>query len=116
MSTEFSTTRRSILASGAASVVAAIGAACMPWRAASAKQQDSEAALPHLSPDDPVAKSLKYVNDAANAGPARTDGAACHSCRFFKGKGTTGWGPCQIFPNNTVNAQGWCSVWMMKDQ
>ena len=72
--------------------------------------------LPHLSEDDPMAKALKYHNDASTAPRTEKNGVAaqdqfCHNCRFVKSD-TGEWRPCQIFPGKAVNANGWCSSWM----
>ena len=68
--------------------------------------------LPHLSEDDPTAKALSYVHDAANA-PAgkRKDGTYCRNCNLIKGKEGT-WRGCAIFPGKAVNADGWCAGWV----
>ena len=68
--------------------------------------------LPHLSEDDPTAKALSYVHDAANA-PAgkRKDGTYCKNCNLIKGKEGT-WRGCAIFPGKAVNADGWCAGWV----
>ncbi len=64
--------------------------------------------LPHLSPDDPTAKALGYVEDASKTpNPKRTADAVCANCQFYSG-GPTGYGPCQLFPGKAVNAKGWC--------
>ena len=68
--------------------------------------------LPHLSEDDPVAKALSYVHDAANA-PAgkRKDGTYCKNCNLIQGKEGT-WRGCSIFPGKSVNVNGWCAGWV----
>jgi len=68
--------------------------------------------LPQLSEDDPVAKALSYVHDAANA-PAgkRKDGTYCKNCNLIQGKEGT-WRGCSIFPGKSVNVNGWCAGWV----
>lgn len=66
------------------------------------------AELPPLSPSDPTAKALSYVEDASKADSAkRKAGTDCSNCMFYSG-GPTGRGPCQLFPGKSVNAKGWC--------
>ncbi|MEI7038163.1 high-potential iron-sulfur protein [Fulvimonas yonginensis] len=65
--------------------------------------------LPHVSESDPTAKALDYVEDASKSkNPKHKPGDVCANCQFYTGTGTTGYGPCQLFPGKSVNAQGWC--------
>lgn len=68
--------------------------------------------LPQLSEDDPTAKALSYVHDAAKA-PAgkRKDGTYCKNCNLIQGKEGT-WRGCSIFPGKVVNENGWCAGWV----
>ena len=68
--------------------------------------------LPQLSEDDPTAKALSYVHDAAKA-PAgkRKDGTFCSNCNLIKGNEGT-WRGCAIFPGKAVNENGWCAGWV----
>jgi hypothetical protein len=64
--------------------------------------------LPHVSPDDPTAKALGYVEDASTTkDPKHKAGDTCANCQFYSG-GATGFGPCQLFPGKAVSAKGWC--------
>ena len=64
--------------------------------------------LPPLSPTDPTAKALDYVEDASkSANPKHKAGDVCANCQFYSGGGS-GRGPCQLFPGKSVNAKGWC--------
>lgn len=64
--------------------------------------------LPPLSPTDPTAKALDYVEDASkSANPKHKAGDVCANCQFYSG-GASGRGPCQLFPGKSVNAKGWC--------
>jgi hypothetical protein len=92
--------------------LAAVPAANLLVRTAKAQE------LPHLSEDDPTAKALMYVNDATTANrpdKAGVPGADqfCHNCMFLQ-EGEGQWRPCQIFPANTVNIDGWCVTWTPK--
>ena len=73
--------------------------------------------LPHVTEDDPIAVGLKYKHDAAQAprvdkpgAPANTQN--CANCQLVQGDGE--WRACSIFPGKAVNANGWCSAWVMK--
>lgn len=80
--------------------------------------QDSGGELPHLSEDDPTAKALMYVHDASmSKSDLRKENSFCHNCRYFKGEEgqMKGWAGCEIFPQNTVAAEGWCSAWTERE-
>lgn len=70
-----------------------------------------------LSPDDPQAKALGYVEDAANVDPAEwpkfadPSGQHCANCALYQG-GSADWGGCGIFPGKQVAAAGWCNAWV----
>lgn len=75
--------------------------------------------LPKLDPNDPTAKALVYVHDAAdvdtsNPLAARYEpGQTCANCvQIQSDEGD--WRPCGIFPGKAVSANGWCSVWAAK--
>ena len=91
------------------SAVAAAG--CVVRPGAEAKAQD----MPHLTEDDPVASSMRYVHDASTVDAAsRANPAAdqrCSNCALIQGADGEQWRPCQIFPGKLVNADGWCAVW-----
>lgn len=72
---------------------------------------------PQLDENDPVAKSLQYRHDATQA--ARADKAGtpaaqqvCSNCQLSQGTGD--WLGCSIFPGKVVNANGWCSGWILR--
>ncbi|HEU4620096.1 MAG TPA: high-potential iron-sulfur protein [Gammaproteobacteria bacterium] len=96
--------------------LAAVPVADLLARRAQAQAQEPE--LPHLSEDDAQAKTLMYHNDATKS--PRVDKAGtpaaeqfCHNCMFLQ-EGEGQWRPCQIFPANTVNVDGWCLTWTLK--
>ncbi|HYE35525.1 high-potential iron-sulfur protein [Methylocaldum sp.] len=79
-------------------------------------QEPSPPGAPKLSPDDPMAKSLHYVEDASKANrPAKGDVPGeqqfCHNCKFLQA-GQGEWRPCSIFGGKLVNVNGWCSSWL----
>ena len=88
----------------------ALGAATLPLlRMAPAHAAD----LPHLSPDDPTAKSLHYTLDAskldAKVEPTYVAGSHCGTCALFHYSQATGdWATCDIFTTKAVNRAGWC--------
>ena len=66
--------------------------------------------------DDPAAVALKYVEDANEAERADKMGVPgaeqlCSNCRFYKVE-SDAWGPCQLFQNRLVAADGWCAGWV----
>lgn len=87
------------IAAGTAAAAAVVGALPRLARAAD---------LPHVSPSDPTAKALGYVEDASTTkDPKHKAGDSCANCQFYSG-GATGFGPCQLFPGKAVSAKGWC--------
>ena len=77
--------------------------------------------LPMLPETDPTATALGYSSDANKvdkkkwAKKAGPDGASqkCNTCMFYTGTDKKA-GKCQIFPNNSVAAGGWCNSWSKK--
>jgi hypothetical protein len=94
-------TRRRLLANGVFAV-ALTPLALSKLRAA--------AANPVLSPSEPAAKAVKYVEDAKHAQGA-TAGSQCANCALYLGTSGAAQGPCQIFPGKDVKAAGWCTSW-----
>ncbi len=76
----------------------------------------AQTSMPHLEESDPTAKSLGYVNDAAQAkgDPLYKAGSMCSNCAQLQGKAGDQWRPCTIFAGKLVNANGWCKVWVAK--
>jgi hypothetical protein len=76
------------------------------------------AELPHVKPDDPTAVALAYVDDASKVDPKKfptyAAGQTCSTCLQLQGAPGQGWRPCNLFPGKTVNANGWCRVWIKK--
>ena len=74
--------------------------------------------MPKLSEDDPQAKSLAYVNDAASIDGAKQPrfkaGQACSNCALYQGKASDEWAGCSIFPGKAVKGTGWCTVYAPK--
>lgn len=73
---------------------------------------------PKLLPDEPMARSLHYVEDASKAsrppkGDVPGEQQFCHNCQFLQA-GQGEWRPCSIFGGKLVNVNGWCSAWAKK--
>lgn len=74
--------------------------------------------LPHVTGDDPMAKALKYVDDAKTAerpekGGIPGDQQTCANCQFLTGDEGQ-WRACQLFPGKAVHVDGWCINWTHK--
>lgn len=74
---------------------------------------ESAANLPMVTPDDPTAKALKYVNDASQASGTQP-GSKCANCANYQGAAGSTEGGCLLFPGKAVKASGWCSGWTAK--
>lgn len=72
------------------------------------------AALPHLTPANPQAKALGFVENTAQVDqakyPSHKTSQDCSNCTFFQGAAGAPWGPCAIFRGFAVPAKGWCSA------
>ena len=63
----------------------------------------------------PQAKALAYTENAAGAKHALfKPGGSCGNCSFYRGVAGQASGPCQMFPQNSVSAKGWCLAWAKK--
>lgn len=100
------TRRQLLLAATALTPVAAIAATPTNY-----------ANIQRLSQDDPVARSLLYIEDTRKV-PGDHPLAASHKpenkcagCVHLRGNAGDTWRPCPVFPGRLVNAGGWCSVW-----
>ncbi len=96
-----------------------VGAAAVavPVAAVFASRSAAAQAQPKLDVNDPVAKALMYVEDAAKVDKAKAPnfkpGQNCANCVQIQG--TSGdWRPCNAFPGKLVAAKGWCSAWVAK--
>lgn len=96
----------------AALATAAGGLAC------ASQLRASDAALPHVQPNDPTATALSYFEDNtkvdAKAFPTYKPGQMCSTCLQLQGKAGDPWRPCNLFPGKLVNANGWCKVYVKK--
>lgn len=95
---------------------ALIGVAAVPVTAILGR---AEAAAGPVDPNEPQAKSLGYVTDAAKvdakANPNYKPGQMCSNClQVPKGKETGAQVPCNIFAGRMVEAKGWCKVYVKR--
>lgn len=60
-----------------------------------------------VSPDDPTAKALGYVEASV------VDGKNCANCSLYVDTGGAS-GPCAIFPGKEVLGAGYCNSWVPK--
>ncbi|HUO18188.1 MAG TPA: high-potential iron-sulfur protein [Steroidobacteraceae bacterium] len=89
----------------------ALGTLLLPLAAAPLAAGAAE--LPLLTADDPTAKALKYVPDAAKS-PDAKPGSKCATCALYQGAAGSAQGGCLLFPGKAVKATGWCSSWTQK--
>lgn len=97
--------------------VVAAAAAPLAMRSANAEAAAPAAAkpLPKLALTDATAKALAYAEDATKVKHAVfKPGSSCLNCNFYKGVKGQAYGPCTLFPKNTVASKGWCSGWAKK--
>lgn len=95
-------------------------AVAVPVTAITFRQAAHAQDLPPVELDDPTARALLYVHDAANvdtsnALAARYEaGQTCANCVQIQGEEGAEWRPCALFPGKSVNAAGWCTAWVAK--
>ncbi len=71
--------------------------------------------LPLLSPNDPTAKAVSYIEDYTKAPKAA--GNRCTTCSFYVKKEVRDGrevGTCTIFAGKVVIGNGWCGSWNKK--
>ena len=92
----------------------AAAVAPLAWHAVRAEAA-APAPLPKLDAHNPTAKALAYSENAATVKhPKHKAGDHCANCNFFKAPAGQAYGPCTLFPKNSVAAKGWCSAWAKK--
>ncbi len=85
--------------------------------AAAAAPAADAGALPMLSPTEPAAKALGYIEDAtkvdAKANPTFKAGQHCANCLQWADKNRKApTSKCNLFPGKLVKSGGWCKVWV----
>lgn len=78
----------------------------IPVIAVAGFQTSAQAAM--VSPDDPTAKALGYVEHST------VDGSSCANCVLYSGAAGAASGPCAIFPGKEVVPTGWCKSYAKK--
>jgi High potential iron-sulfur protein len=87
----------------------ALGLTLVPLAGIQSRRAHAADLLP-LSENDPAAKALDYVEDAAKAKGAQP-GSLCSNCSVYGGADGAPTGPCTLFPGKSVTANGWCKSW-----
>lgn len=71
-----------------------------------------------LTEDDPVAMALGYKADTTEVDaakyPQHKPGQICEGCALYTGKPGEPFGPCTVFQNKLVAAEGWCATYAPK--
>ena len=95
---------------------ALLGVAAVP--VSSLLSRTADAAGGRVDPNEPQAKSLGYVEDAAKvdakANPNFKPGQNCANCLQAPNKPGAAEVPCNIFGQRNVAAKGWCKVWVKR--
>ncbi len=76
-----------------------------------------------VSPDEPLAQAMGYVEVAADTDvekyPKRAGEAGaqqfCYNCALYDGGEDDAFAPCSIFQNRLVAGPGWCNAWVAKE-
>lgn len=84
------------------------GVAAIPVAALIASLPSHAQDLPPVDTESAQAKALQYVSESGKPGQL------CKNCALYSGAEGADWGPCPLFPGNSVAAQGWCSAWVPK--
>lgn len=91
------------------------GAASLPLSGVPTRSAWAADPVP-LTEDDPLAKKLAYRIDASSVDPSEFPnyqaGQTCANCLHYKGAEDADAGLCALFPGKTVEAKGWCKVWV----
>jgi flagellar basal body rod protein FlgC len=92
---------------------------CAGAMAASVAARELRAAdLPHLSPTDPNAQALGYVEDAATVDakkfPQHEPSQNCANCNQFTKQPGSAYGACVIFAGKAVSERGWCGGYVLQ--
>ncbi|MGS2744192.1 high-potential iron-sulfur protein [Halomonas sp. LS-001] len=86
-----------------------LGLAALPLGAGILSKTAFAQDLPRLDPSATNAQALNYVEDASDASdhPAYEEGEVCDNCMFYTADNQG----CQLFPQNSVEPNGWCQSW-----
>ena len=86
----------------------ATGAVVVPLGGLIALRAAQAADTPKLSPDDPLAKSLMYTHQSADADKL------CSGCQLYTPGADAEWGACVIFAQKRVSGRGFCTSWIKR--
>ncbi len=82
---------------------------------AASGQVAAEQSAEKVPVDDPLASALGYIEDATKVDrekyPAYQPGQTCQNCILYPDPTADEWGPCTLFQNRLVAADGWCVSW-----
>lgn len=71
--------------------------------------------LQKLDVNDPAARALGYVDNAAEVDAKKyssyVKGSNCDNCLQLQGTAGDNYRPCGLFPGKLVAVSGWCSGW-----
>jgi len=84
------------------------GAIAIPLASLSMRTLATGAASEQLDPEDPAAKNLNYKHASSDADKR------CRGCQFYTDPSAADWGPCVLFPEKRVNANGICNSWFQR--
>lgn len=73
--------------------------------------QTSQAAPVHVQESDPKATAVGYKEDATKSTARKDASETCANCNLYSGKEGAADGPCALFQDNLVSANGWCTAW-----
>lgn len=98
------TSRRAFLKKGL------FGLAALPFGMGALSSQAFASTLPPLQESAPQAQALYYRKVAADAAghPKFEAGQYCDNCLFWRPANNG----CALFPQNSVEAKGWCQSWV----
>ncbi|MEY2722077.1 MAG: hypothetical protein RL597_1522 [Pseudomonadota bacterium] len=94
-----------------------LGLPAIPVETAFAQAKPAAGALPVLSPSEPAAKALGYVEDTKKvdkkANPNHKPEQHCGNCLQWADKDRkAALAKCNLFPGKLVKNPGWCKVWV----
>ena len=91
---------------------------CAGAAAVTLAAKSNSADLPRVTPSDPTASALGYVENAATVDPKKYPqhqaSQTCANCLQFTKQPDSAYGPCAIFAGKSVNERGWCAAYVKK--
>ncbi len=110
--------RRQVLKSAVSGIAVASVSTIIPVLNANAAHHEME----KLDENNPAAMGLGYKHDATKVDTSKYPNRAgeagatqfCRNCNLYLEDEKAAWGGCRIFPGKLVNANGWCTAWVLK--